>query len=149
MDIRKATIDDAVILAKYRIQQLIDEGIAPPVENVDEKFINYFKSALTDGSLMMWIATEDGNPIANCGLCFFHLPPSFTSTGRAAYVTNVFTVKEYRRKGIATALLKTVIEEAINMDYNFFRLHASSDGRPVYSKLGFVDSTGYMHLVVS
>ncbi len=147
MEIRKATIADVDVLVKFRKQQLIDEGI-PPVDNVDEKFANYFIPAINSNNLISFLAIEDGIPIATCGLCFYTLPPSYSSSGRIAYVTNVYTVEECRRKGIASLLLKEVIEEAKSLNYKTIRLHASSDGKPLYSKFGFLDSSGFMQLNV-
>lgn len=147
MEIRRANVGDIDILVKFRKQQLIDEGI-PPVDNVDEKFINYFTSALSDNNLISFLAIEDGKPIATCGLCFYTLPPSYLSSGHIAYVTNVYTVKEYRRNGVAYTLLQKIIEEAKNLGYETIRLHASSDGRPLYAKFGFVDATGFMQLSI-
>ena len=147
MDIRNANIGDIDILVKFRKQQLIDEGIAPE-NNVDERFKDYFTNAISKNSIICFLAIEDGNPVATCGLYFYQLPPSYFSTGRIANIINVYTIKEYRRKGIASMLLKKVIDEAKSLNYSDIRLHASADGRPVYEKFGFVDATGFMQLSI-
>ena len=143
MTIRKAVAGDCTALAKLRRQQLIDEGDTPS----DVDFAAYFRSAITDGSFVAWLAEDSGEICATSGLCFYHLPPSFTNpSGRVAYVTNMFTQKEYRRQGIATALLKLVLDEAQRQGCTVARLHASNDGRGLYLKLGFTASDGYMSL---
>ena len=96
------------------------------------------------------LAIDKSTIVATGGLCFFQLPPTYSnSTGRIAYVTNMFTKKEYRGQGIASHLLALVVDEAKRRDYRVLRLHTSQDGRHIYAKAGFVDSSGYMSLNVS
>ncbi|BBB90933.1 MAG TPA: GNAT family N-acetyltransferase [Methylomusa anaerophila] len=146
MELRKANIADTQRLVALRKQQLLDEGITP-VHNIDLELKNYFLTNLSNNTFISWVAIENNNIIATSGICFYQLPPSYTNpSGRIAYVTNMFTVKNYRRQGIASQLLKKVIEEAKNLNYNSVRLHASSDGKNLYTKIGFVDLYGYMTL---
>jgi GNAT superfamily N-acetyltransferase len=91
------------------------------------------------------LAKENGEIIATSGICFYQLPPTFSNpTGRVAYVANMYTLPKYRRQGIASQLLKFVVEEAIKLEYKLIRLHASVDGKSIYSKMGFVDTDGFM-----
>jgi predicted acetyltransferase len=50
----------------------------------------------------------------------------------------------YRRKGIASDLLKIVADEAKEQGYMMIRLHASKQGKSVYNRFGFIGSEGYM-----
>ena len=52
-------------------------------------------------------------------------------------VLNVFTYPEYRKKGVATELLKRLIDEAGKQNLSYIELSASEAGRPLYEKLGF------------
>lgn len=146
MEYRKATPDDAEVLTELRKQQLIDEGLLA-INNIDTELINYFKESLLDNSFISWLVVDDGRIIATSGLCFYKLPPSHSNlSGKNAYVTNMFTVKEYRRQGIASALLEKILEEARVRGYKVIRLHASTDGQSLYKTFGFVPSEGYMAL---
>lgn len=83
--------------------------------------------------------------IGTCGVCFFQYPPNFANaTGRVAYITNVYTRDKYRKQGIATKLLELIMEEIKSRDYKFARLHASSQGKKLYEKIGFADAEGFM-----
>jgi GNAT superfamily N-acetyltransferase len=146
MDFRKANVDDIPTLIAMRKQQLLDEGLNPDA-NIDVEMKDYFLHTLSDGSFISWLAVEKSKIVATSGLCFYQLPPSYSNpTGRVAYVTNMFTVKEYRKKGISSHLLTLILDEAKRLNYKVIRLHASADGKPIYSKAGFVDSNGYMSL---
>jgi GNAT superfamily N-acetyltransferase len=145
---RRATINDIPCLIEFRKQQLIDEGF-PPIANIDLELREYFLSGLSDGSFISWLAVDKSSVVATSGLCFYQLPPSYSNpTGRVAYVTNMFTKKEYRRQGISSHLLSLIMDEIRRRDYKVIRLHASIDGKAMYREAGFIDSDGYMTLVV-
>lgn len=56
--------------------------------------------------------------------------------GPEAIVLNVFTERPWRR-GIAELLMRRVIDWARSNGMARLVLHASSDGRPLYERLGF------------
>ena len=148
MEYRRATIDDVSNLIEMRKQQLLDEGF-PPVSNINLELQEYFTSGLNDDSFISWLAVINSLIIATSGLCFYQLPPTYSNpSGRVAYVTNMFTRKEYRRQGISSHLLNLIIDEAKSLNYRVIRLHTSANAKSIYNKIGFVDSIGYMSLVV-
>ena len=146
MDFRKATLADVDSLVNLRKQQLMDEGFSA-IQNIDDELKDYFSRTLSDNSFISWVALKDDVIIATSGLCFYQLPPSFFNvSGNNAYVTNMFTLKEYLRQGIASILLEKILLEARLLGFSVVRLHASSDGKGLYSKFGFVPTDGYMTL---
>jgi ribosomal protein S18 acetylase RimI-like enzyme len=148
MNYRKAEEKDISQLIELRKIQLIDEGLTP-INNIDMELRKYFKSSLNDGSLISWIAEENDKIIATSGICYYQLPPSYSNpTGKNAYVTNMYTKNEYRRKGIALKLLKLVVEEARVRGDKIVRLHASKQGKSIYERFGFKDSEGYMAMIL-
>jgi len=146
MEFRKANINDVDELVTLRKRQLLDEG-AIEEQNIDSELKDYFSRNIANGSFISWLAIENNEIIATSGLCFFEQPPFFQNpSGKVAYITNMYTKNEFRRKGIASKLLEKTINEARLLSCKLFRLHASSEGRNLYLKYGFVDSEGYMHL---
>ncbi len=144
MNYRKANVEDVKQLVELRKKQLIDEGCYSD-NNIDDELEKYFSSSIINENLIVWIAIEDEHIVGTCGVCFFQYPPSFSNvTGRIAYITNVYTRNEYRKQGIATKLLELINEEIKNKGYKFARLHASSQGKKLYEKIGFVDAEGFM-----
>lgn len=144
MNYRKANIKDVSQLVELRKKQLIDEGCYSE-NNIDDELERYFFASITNENLVVWIATEHEYIIGTAGVCFFQYPPSFSNpTGRIAYITNVYTKKQYRKQGIATKLLELILEDIKTTDCKFARLHASSQGKKLYEKIGFVDAEGFM-----
>jgi len=146
MEFRKANINDVNELVTLRKRQLLDEG-AIEEQNIDRELKEYFSRNIANGTFISWLAIENDEIIATSGLCFYELPPNFSNpSGKVAYITNMYTKNEFRLKGIASKLLEKTINEARLLDYKIIRLHASSEGRNMYLKYGFVDSEGYMYL---
>ena len=149
MNKRLAGLGDVPVLTELRKRQLIDEGL-PPVSlrmDIDRELADYFTSAISSGTFISWIMDNGGEIIATSGVCFYALPPTYSNpSGRVAYITNMYTKPEYRRRGIAAELLELVIGEAKTRGYKIIRLHTSEYGKSVYSKAGFVDTDGFMAL---
>ena len=95
----------------------------------------------------VWVAEDEGEIVSTVGVCFYNYPPTFrNATGKIAYLTNVYTKDEYRNRGIATDLLKHIMDEIKAEKCGITRLHASSQGRRMYEKMGFTDDEGFMSL---
>jgi GNAT superfamily N-acetyltransferase len=141
---RNAKKDDIPTLSILRIKQLSDEGYSDTV-NIYEHLQQYFQSSLDDGSLVCRVGIFDERIIATAAMCFYQLPPTFSNpTGKVAYITNMFTDEEFRRKGLATLLLKQLLAEAKILKFTSVRLHASIHGKSIYEKTGFRESHGFM-----
>lgn len=137
MQYRKATIDDAHLLAELRKAQLIDEGQQPD-SNIDEALQAFFRQQLKAGEIAVWLAEEDGKAVATGGIMFMQFPPSFENpTGIRGYITGMYTHHDYRRRGIATAMLDRLTDEARARNIHMLWLGASEMGEPVYIKYGF------------
>lgn len=144
MDYRKANISDVSQLVELRKRQLMDEGCYSTYD-IDDELEQYFSSGIGNETLIVWVAEEHDRIIGTCGVCFFQYPPSYSNTtGKVAYVTNVYTQDQYRKQGIATKLLEYIMKEIKTRKYKIVRLHASAQGKKLYEKIGFIDAEGFM-----
>ncbi len=66
--------------------------------------------------------------------------PGRVGTSGLPYILSMYTEPRYRRRGVATRLVLTMIEWAERRRYGRVVLHASPMGRPVYARLGFQPS---------
>jgi ribosomal protein S18 acetylase RimI-like enzyme len=64
--------------------------------------------------------------------------PSFMN-GKTGTVLNVFTEKDYRRRGISEILMKMLMQDAHEEGLDYIDLTATEDGYPLYKKLGFAE----------
>jgi len=148
MRYRKATKSDIYILVELRKKQLIDEGLEPST-NIDFELKSFFEKTMEEGSLIEYVAFEDDSIVATGGVLFYNLPPSYSNTsGRIAYITNMYTKDEFRGRGIATVLLNILVDEVKKSGCEVIKLQASVHGKPVYKKFGFKESGGHMIMKV-
>ena len=147
MEYRRAKMEDIPRLVELRRLQLIDEGQFP-LEDIDQELNQYFEAMLPDDtSLVVRLAEENGKIVATAGICFYQLPPSYLNpTGRIAHVINMYTLPDYRRRGIASHLLGLLIAEAGIQGYDSIRLRATKSSLAIYAKAGFRDMEGGMVL---
>lgn len=105
---------------------------------------------LRDGSYAGWLAIDaSGEVIAGAGVHIKAQLPRIShdgqriAAGSLPLVVNVYTHPDWRRQGIARALMKNVLEWASASGSDRVVLHASDEGRPLYASLGF-ESTNEM-----
>jgi len=96
--IRKATKEDATILAKLAIQMWEDNTVEGLAEDF-EKLVNSDKAAC-------FLAYEGETPagFAQCQLRFDYVEG--TETSPVGYLEGIFVEESYRHKGIASSLLE-------------------------------------------
>ena len=149
---RKATSADISLLAETRVI-FINEMIKM---QDDEKHMlyssceEYFVTAMKDNSFASFLAFDGELLAATSGICFYRIPPVIhrgdINDGFVAYIQNMYTYPNYRKKGIATKLFKMTVEEAKIRGYRTLKLHATDMGRPIYEKFGFTDSKNDMEI---
>ena len=140
MEIRKADINDIDILVANRIEFLNDMTVNKVI--LTEEFIksthDYMLEHITDESMITWMAIESGVIISTVMVCYYQILPVLTNfSGKTGYILNVFTHPDYRRKGIASQLINSMIQESRERKVGKLYLSASEMGMLVYKKLGF------------
>ena len=146
MNYRLAIKEDIPLLIELRKRQLIDEGQNPDV-NMDQELVKFFNNHFADNTLVEWVAEEDGKIVGTAAILLFEFPPAFTNpSGIKGYITNMYTVPEYRGQGLASELLKKVLDEARSRSVKNILLAASDMGKPVYKKVGFEEAGDWMKM---
>ncbi|MDF7816306.1 GNAT family N-acetyltransferase [Runella sp. MFBS21] len=148
---RKATPDDIDALIRLRTAFL--KEIQPlETRQIDDETLhtslkNYFKENIANDTFVAWLAEVDGQIIATSGLCFFQIVPGYTlQDGKIAYILNIYTLPEWRGRGIGKRIFEYILEETKQRGYQRISLHATSDGQPIYEKFGFRLTTDEMEL---
>jgi GNAT superfamily N-acetyltransferase len=139
--IRRAIGADAAIVAHHRVAMFRDMGILPEadVERLATASRRYLDDALASGDYLGWLIEADGAVVAGAGALVRPLlpRPGYVEGGVDAYVLNVYTEPGHRRCGLARALMETVLDHCRAAGMARVTLHASDEGRPLYTALGF------------
>ena len=113
---RKAGTEDLDLLVETRIEVLRAANRLP--DNTDMKQVEaqsrlYYQEALKDGTHTA-ILVFDGDRFAGAGgVSYYRVMPTYRNPGgRKAYIMNMYTRPEYRRKGIAYRTLDLLVADA-------------------------------------
>jgi ribosomal protein S18 acetylase RimI-like enzyme len=141
--IRKATISEDLLIAKYFYQLWLDNGVTPDSIRTDslEITIKFIAKARQELSFQAFVAIVDGKIVgsASCQIFTGLYPWLFASNSRQyGYIWNVYVESDYRRLGIATQLTKATIAYLRSLECTHAILHASPYGKELYESLGFI-----------
>jgi GNAT superfamily N-acetyltransferase len=147
--IRQATVTDAPIIVHHRRAMFTDMGLADPndpagLDAMEATFAPYVTRALGNG----WLAETDGGcVVAGGGLIVHEWParPGNPSDPHRAYILNVYTEPDHRKRGLARRIVMTILAWCRAEGFKAVSLHASTFGRPLYESLGF-EPTNEMRL---
>ncbi len=147
---KKATINDLELLTETRIivlraaNKLSDDV---DMSAVKEESYRYYQDALTNDTHVAYLIFDANEFVGVGGISFFKVMPTFHNpTGQKAYIMNMYTKPEYRRKGIAYKTLDLLIAEAKRKGITVISLESTDMGRPLYEKYGFVKMNDEMEL---
>ena len=125
--------------------QLSDEA---DMSVVDQESYAYYKRALETGEHIAYLVYDNGTFIGAGGVSFYQVMPTYhNSSGKKAYIMNMYTAPEYRRQGIAFHTLDLLVRDAKEQGVSQIALEATKMGRPLYEKYGFVKMQDEMELL--
>lgn len=147
---KKATIEDLEVLTETRIEVLRAANklsADTDMSEVKKQSYDYYKRALCDDTHIAYLVFDERRFIGAGGISFFQVMPTYHNpSGRKAYIMNIYTNPEYRRKGIAYRVLDMLVKEAKDRGITAISLEATAMGRPLYEKYGFVKMEEEMEL---
>jgi len=148
--IRCASLDDLDFLVETRLEVLRDVFSIPPgqdVTDLEKANREYYTRAISGGEHIACFAFEDG-VFAGCGgICFSkEMPSPDNPTGNCGYLMNIYTRPAFRRKGVGNDIVRWLVGQAHQRRIIKISLEASSKGRALYEKLGFVSMKNQMQL---
>lgn len=145
---RKLTKYDIPLFIDMRLKQLQEEG-AEPILDLTPALDEYYEKHLKDGTFISWLAVEGDKIIGTSGMSFVEKPPYYSNpSGKIGLLSSMYTLKEYRRKGIAKQLLSRVMQEAKNYGCKVVQIGASDMGVLLYKDFGFSNNGKFMQFTI-
>jgi GNAT superfamily N-acetyltransferase len=142
--IRRATIDDAPIIARHRSAMFHDMGdlSGNDVATLEIAALVYIRQMMAERRYLGWLAERQGEVVAGAGMIISQLlpRPGAIEGGAQALIANVYCDPEHRRRGLARALMTAMLEWCKRERMAKVVLHASPDGRSLYESLEFVQT---------
>lgn len=147
---KRADLEDIELLVKSRIEVLraanrLDDDVE--MSPVEQQSREYYEEYLRTGEHIAYLVFDGERLIGAGGVSFFRVMPTYHNpTGWKAYIMNMYTHPDYRRKGIAYHTLELLVEEAEDRGVKHISLEATDMGRPLYERYGFVGMKDEMEL---
>ncbi|HWY40486.1 MAG TPA: GNAT family N-acetyltransferase [Chthoniobacterales bacterium] len=153
--IRLATSDDLEVISWHRARMFKDMKELPEelFDSFRVKSFATLQRLFAEGKYVGWLASPNNEPekiVAGAGAALREVAPHPEPdadgkfdivSGRQAIIQNVYTEPDWRRRGLAAVLIKTIIDWTREQQIESVVLHASEEGRAVYERLGFVATT--------
>lgn len=138
----RVTISHLELLIDYRINFLLELKGEQTEESIDQLRINlaaYFADAIPNEKYICWWAKDNDKVVGIGGMAIRRNPGNFRNpSGCVGYIMNMYTVPAYRKMGISSTILDKLVTTGKELGINFFELHATKMGEPVYIKYGFL-----------
>lgn len=141
--IRLAETKDIEQLIKMRWDFTVETHSSKKLDESDfEKFLlecqSFLENVMKSGQWFIWVAEEEGRIISHI---YIELIQKVPRPGRVtrpfAYMTNVYTVNDYRNKGIGSRLLNTINDWVKQEQYEFIIVWPSDESVNYYQKNGY------------
>ncbi len=129
---------DIELLMSSRLEML---SVVNGKTDFTDELISCSRDYFLNGDQSTVLAMCEGKVIGCASISYIWIMPTFSHpTGKRAHLMNVYTAKEWQRQGIARKMVTMLVEEAWGRGVTEISLDATTEGRPLYEKLGFTDS---------
>ena len=148
MRIRPTAIADLELILHQRREMFREMGgdYERGLQAFENASRTYLVTALENGSYYGLLGEMNNEVVAGGGVLLAAWPGSpLNLDPRRAWILNIYVEPEFRRRGLARAIAKSLIEWCRQEGFQSVALHASEYGRSLYESLGF-RSTNEMRL---
>ena len=153
MIVRAAVMDDIPILARHRATMFRDMGQLPAQleDPLQRATTSYLLDAMARDGYLAWVAEHGDASARVIGSAGVQLRPilprppsgggSALELGPEAIVLGVYVEPDWRRRGVAEAMMRALLDTLAARSIGRIVLHASDEGRRLYERLGFAPTT--------
>ncbi len=138
--VRRATTADIDVLAGHRRSMFVDMGYhdEAALDAMTEKCHDWLLARMSRDEYLAWLVTAPNQSIAaGTGLWLMDWPPHMIGRGVRGNILNVYTARDFRRRGLARELMQVALDWCRSHGVDVVVLHASPAARPLYESMGF------------
>ena len=149
MIIRKIIPADIESIVNMRMKMLAETTDDPMPDGLDQQIRRFVRRHMEDGTCMGVLAERNGQVVADAVIYIFEtMPDEINFTGRTAMLYNVYTLPEFRDRGIMSQMLPVVIDLAREAGAVELKMTASPKAVPLYERMGFHVSEDAMSMIL-
>ena len=149
MLIREITPQDVEIIARMRVQMLDEVTDEPLPWQLEGSVRRFVWKHMQDNTCLGVVAEDEGRVIADAVIYLFEtMPDEVNVRGLTAMLYNVYTLPEYRGRGIMAQMLPEVIRLAREAGAVELKMTAEKKAIPLYERMGFHVNDDAMKMVL-
>lgn len=142
LTIREVMKQDEAIIAEHLCQIAIELGVSPRSIRQDwlkrtVQFIDYARRELRYEG---FVAEQNNKIIGSASCQILELYPMVSDQYQKGYIWGVYVEPSHRRQGVATELMQKAMIYLKEIGCTKAVLHASNQGKLLYSSLGYAES---------
>jgi ribosomal protein S18 acetylase RimI-like enzyme len=138
VEIRPATSDDIEQLVELRRRFTFEDGRGDERPEFEDECRSFLDEAIATGRWRIWVACVGPQIVSHLFVALIDKVPRPTRENRRiAYLTNVYTVPEYRNRGIGARLLVAAQADAASHDVELIVVWPSDESLGFYRDRGF------------
>jgi ribosomal protein S18 acetylase RimI-like enzyme len=138
LEIRLATPDDIDQLVSLRRQFTYEDETGDERPEFEDECRSFLDSAITAGQWRVWVACVRTQIVSHVFVALIDKVPRPTHENRKiAYLTNAYTIPEYRDRGVGSQLLTAAQEDAAIEDVELMLVWPSDASLDFYRGHGF------------
>jgi GNAT superfamily N-acetyltransferase len=129
-----------LVAHRRRMWEAIGGRSRGELDRADPIYRDWVEREARAGRFVAFLVEERGGRVLGSGAVW--LSPAQPRPGRLAretmpYILSMFTEPDARGRGVASRIVRAMIAWSSRRGYRRIFLHASEQGRPVYTRLGF------------
>ncbi|WP_320930117.1 GNAT family N-acetyltransferase [Hungatella sp.] len=148
---RRAGSHDKELLTRLRLEVLrAANGLEEDVDlsRTELESRRYYETCFPEDSHAAWLVFDGEEVVGTGAVSFYQVMPTYHNpSGKKAYIMNMYTRPDYRRRGIAYRVLELLTAEAEMRQIDVVTLEATAAGRPLYEAFGFTAMRDEMELL--
>ena len=149
MLIREISPADVEIIARMRVQMLDEVTDEPLPWQLEGSVRRFVWRHMQDRTCLGVVAEDEGRVIADAVIYLFEtMPDEVNVRGLTAMLYNVYTLPEYRGRGIMAQMLPEVIRLAKEAGAVELKMTAEKKAIPLYERMGFHVNDDAMKMVL-
>ena len=149
MLIREITPADVETIARMRVQMLDEVTDEPLPWQLEGSVRRFVWRHMQDRTCLGVVAEDEGKVIADAVIYLFEtMPDEVNVRGLTAMLYNVYTLPEYRGRGIMAQMLPEVIRLAREAGAVELKMTAEKKAIPLYERMGFHVNDDAMKMVL-
>jgi GNAT superfamily N-acetyltransferase len=139
--IRRGTLDDIPVITRHRLGLMAEMGFGTPSQFAvyEKDFQEFVRKEISAGNFNSWLAETSVGQVVGGGAVYIVPWPGnpVDRLQKRIFILNVYTNPEFRRRGVARAVVNAMVTWCRAQGFHSVRLMASDFGRPLYESLGF------------